>query len=293
MFLRTKIQDIMLRKRSRAVGSKQGIMSDIPSLPSPVAASLFTSPRLYSPKNIADPEAAVSPTSILETKPFSVIRNPFFSNGNKHLPQEDVESGATGLGLLDALTNDDSFNSTSRPEKRMVVFGSQLKIQIPPPPPPPPTSQSSSISPMRSSGESLHSPTEFGIKTRNSQLALFPGMLSSPPRFFTGRLPPPEMELSEDYTRVILHGPNPRTTHIFDNCIIESCTNGFATPMSERRSSSDRPGYAVDDFLSFCYGCKKKFGSGEDIYMYRGEKAFCSHECRHHEMLLDEGKDKC
>ncbi|XP_064956945.1 FCS-Like Zinc finger 8-like isoform X2 [Musa acuminata AAA Group] len=263
MFLRTKIQDIMLRKRSRAVGSKQGIMSDIPSLPSPVAASLFTSPRLYSPKNIADPEAA-----------------------------EDVESGATGLGLLDALTNDDSFNSTSRPEKRMVVFGSQLKIQIPPPPPPP-TSQSSSISPMRSSGESLHSPTEFGIKTRNSQLALLPGMLSSPPRFFTGRLPPPEMELSEDYTRVILHGPNPRTTHIFDNCIIESCTNGFATPMSERRSSSDRPGYAVDDFLSFCYGCKKKFGSGEDIYMYRGDKAFCSHECRHHEMLLDEGKDKC
>lgn len=280
----------MLRKRSRAVGSKQGIMSDIPSLPSPVAASLFTSPRLYSPKNIADPEAAVSPTSILETKPFSVIRNPFFSYGNKHLPQEDVESGATGLGLLDALTNDDSFNSTSRPEKRMVVFGSQLKIQIPPPPP---TSQSSSISPMRSSGESLHSPTEFGIKTRNSQLALLPGMLSSPPRFFTGRLPPPEMELSEDYTRVILHGPNPRTTHIFDNCIIESCTNGFATPMSERRSSSDRPGYAVDDFLSFCYGCKKKFGSGEDIYMYRGDKAFCSHECRHHEMLLDEGRDKC
>ncbi|RZR89993.1 hypothetical protein BHM03_00017812 [Ensete ventricosum] len=271
MFLRTKIQDIMLRKRSRAVSSKQGIMSDIPSLPSPVAVSLFTSPRLYSPKNIADPEAAVSPTSILETKPFSVIRNPFFSNGNptngnKHLPQEDVESGATGLGLLDALINDDSINSsTSRPEKRMVVFGSQLKIRIPPAP----TSQSSSISPMCSSGESLHSPAEFGIKTRNSRLALLPGMLSSSPRFFTGRLPPPEMELSEDYTRVILHGPNPRTTHIFDNCIIESCTNGFATPLSERRSSSDCPGYAVDNFLSFCYGCKKKIGSGEDIYMYR------------------------
>ncbi|KAK4717481.1 hypothetical protein R3W88_015819 [Solanum pinnatisectum] len=32
-----------------------------------------------------------------------------------------------------------------------------------------------------------------------------------------------EMESSEDYTCVITHGPNPKTTHIFDNCIIESC----------------------------------------------------------------------
>ncbi|MCD7463487.1 hypothetical protein HAX54_050725 [Datura stramonium] len=31
-----------------------------------------------------------------------------------------------------------------------------------------------------------------------------------------------EMESSEDYTCVINHGPNPRTTHIFDNCIVES-----------------------------------------------------------------------
>ncbi|XP_006355797.1 uncharacterized protein [Solanum tuberosum] len=31
-----------------------------------------------------------------------------------------------------------------------------------------------------------------------------------------------EMESSEDYTCVITHGPNPKTTHIFDNCIIES-----------------------------------------------------------------------
>ncbi|XP_016577279.2 FCS-Like Zinc finger 10-like [Capsicum annuum] len=32
-----------------------------------------------------------------------------------------------------------------------------------------------------------------------------------------------EMESSEDYTCVISHGPNPRTTHIFDNCIVERC----------------------------------------------------------------------
>ncbi|XP_015078165.1 uncharacterized protein LOC107021969 [Solanum pennellii] len=32
-----------------------------------------------------------------------------------------------------------------------------------------------------------------------------------------------EMESSEDYTCVITHGPNPKTTHIFDNCIIERC----------------------------------------------------------------------
>ncbi|KAL5697250.1 hypothetical protein ACHQM5_030886 [Ranunculus cassubicifolius] len=46
------------------------------------------------------------------------------------------------------------------------------------------------------------------------------------------------------------------------------------------------------DFLSSCYLCKKKL-HGVDIYMYRGEKAFCSTDCRCRQITIDERKEKC
>ncbi|XP_010932772.1 FCS-Like Zinc finger 8 [Elaeis guineensis] len=299
-------------------------MSDYTCLPSPTAnnkrptaSSLFPSPRLFSglsPKGPSDCEAAMSPTSILETKPF--IGNPFFTDRNqrrsirdaiapttanqsRHHPWDNGDSKAIGLGLVDALNNEKIDKQASKPESRMVLFGSQLKIQIPP-------IQSSSISPSGSI-ESPRSPIEFGIKTKNSQLALYSPARRSPvgstnmeavvptssPRLFTGCLTPSEMELSEDYTCVISHGPNPRTTHIFDNCIVESCGDGFVALRKENRSLADNSGYTSDDFLSFCYACRKNLGQGKDIFMYRGEKAFCSRECRYQEMLFDEEMEKC
>ncbi|KAK9060593.1 hypothetical protein SSX86_021299 [Deinandra increscens subsp. villosa] len=45
------------------------------------------------------------------------------------------------------------------------------------------------------------------------------------------------------------------------------------------------------DFLSSCYLCKKKL-HGLDIFMYRGEKAFCSEECRSKQISIDERKEK-
>ncbi|RZR84192.1 hypothetical protein BHM03_00010959 [Ensete ventricosum] len=299
------IQGIVLRKRSRSVSSKQGLMSDPASLLSSNAASLFTSPRLFvgfSPKSTADPEAGACQTSILETKPFSAIRNPFFfcrnsimaifsatlspisANECRQLPRENGEPTAIGLGLLEVLTAGDSVKITPKTEKRMVVLGSQLKIQIPPLPTAPPQFSST---PTTDSGDSLQSPIEFGIKTRNSLSALYSharrssaetgrmcsDTLNSSPRVSTGCFPQSEMELSEDYTCVILHGPNPRTTHIYDNCIIESCCcDGFAASANEITSSNGQSGYddaSSDGFLSFCCGCKKKIVSGEDVYMYR------------------------
>ncbi|KAG8053165.1 hypothetical protein GUJ93_ZPchr0001g31463 [Zizania palustris] len=44
---------------------------------------------------------------------------------------------------------------------------------------------------------------------------------------------------------------------------------------------------AGDDFLSSCFTCKKKL-EGNDIYIYRGEKAFCSSICREQEILIEE-----
>nr|DAD19582.1 TPA_asm: hypothetical protein HUJ06_021045 [Nelumbo nucifera] len=286
----------MLRKRTRAVTSKQVLM-DHGSLPSPKdkfirpTLPFFSSPRLFtalSGKGFSETEAVMSPTSILDSKPFSGLGNPFWSDRlsvkspepcleSKH-PWKKLDSRGIGLGIVDALNDEKSENNFSKPESRMVLFGSQLKIQIPPLPP-------SVLSPT----ESPKSPPEFGIKTRSSQLGSFSSGLSpssrksafgsassgleapASPKIFTGSLSPSEMELSEDYTCVITHGPNPRTTHIFDNCIVESCCGVVSLSASRKENSffSDRSSYPSEDFLSFCYTCKKNLGQGKDIYMYR------------------------
>ncbi|XP_058111362.1 FCS-Like Zinc finger 8-like [Magnolia sinica] len=119
---------------------------------------------------------------------------------------------------------------------------------------------------------------------------------------FPGSLSASEIELSEDYTCVISRGPNPRTTHIYGNCILEShpieldeCNKkegwgiGSLGPV---KCSADQIPYPSDDFLSFCYSCKKKLEEGKDIYMYRGEKAFCSSSCRSEEILVEEEMEK-
>ncbi|CAL4933486.1 unnamed protein product [Urochloa decumbens] len=83
---------------------------------------------------------------------------------------------------------------------------------------------------------------------------------------------------SEGYTRVIDRGgPSPRTTHIFDGRIVAVDGCGWVLAGG---------GDDGDEFLRWCHGCSKDLGQGKDIFMYRGEMAFCSHECRYREMLL-------
>ncbi|KAJ4845260.1 hypothetical protein Tsubulata_034375 [Turnera subulata] len=291
----------MLRNRPRAVTSKQGLMSDnhISQSSSPQnhkkpITSLFgTPPRLggFTLSNgLPDTEPVMSPTSILghTTKPFSSFKNPFFRDMNqprspkvvvseKKCSWEKLESKGIGVALIDYAptdkpNKDDSFSSKPA-GNRMVLFGTKLKVQIPPLLP------NSTLSP----AESPRSPAEFGIKTRNPQLCATTGagnctgiQAKDSPRVFTGCLTLSEMELSEDYTCVISRGPTPRTTHIFDNCIVENYCS-----LSDKSCSSPK------DFLSFCFTCKKNLEQKNDIYIYRGEKAFCSHECRYQEMLLD------
>lgn len=248
----------------------------------PSFPSLFTGFNL---KAFSDnTEAVMSPTSILDSKSFSAFKNPFWSESSTpRTPEPETRhkfhSKGIGLGIVDALKEDDVSDSNicSKP----VLFGSQLRIQIPLSLQQPPV--------LFSPVESPKTPPEFGIKTRNSQLSSFSSGLSpspvrksiefetsnssSSPRLFTGNLSATEMELSEDYTCVISHGPNPRTTHIFDNCIVESCCGVVGFPNSSKREYGfwgDRSSsYQSESFLSFCYSCKKNLGQGKDIYMYR------------------------
>ncbi|KAI7740362.1 hypothetical protein M8C21_009435 [Ambrosia artemisiifolia] len=46
-----------------------------------------------------------------------------------------------------------------------------------------------------------------------------------------------------------------------------------------------------DGFLNSCHLCNKRL-HGKDIYMYRGEKAFCSPECRSRQIWMDERPEK-
>ncbi|KAI3848435.1 hypothetical protein MKW92_023095 [Papaver armeniacum] len=111
-----------------------------------------------------------------------------------------------------------------------------------------------------------------------------------------------EIELSEDYTCVISHGPNPKTTHIFCDCILECHTDELANCNKKNEQGIESP-WIVEpsvgstanppkDFLSFCFLCEKKLEEGNDIYMYRGEKAFCSSNCRSQEILFEEKMEK-
>ncbi|CAK8566320.1 unnamed protein product [Lathyrus sativus] len=63
------------------------------------------------------------------------------------------------------------------------------------------------------------------------------------------------------------------------------------SPRNHRRNSSDMT--HTPDFLRSCFLCKRRLVPGRDIFMYKGDSAFCSLECRQQQMNQDEKKDKC
>nr|GLL19454.1 uncharacterized protein LOC109178519 [Ipomoea trifida] len=59
------------------------------------------------------------------------------------------------------------------------------------------------------------------------------------------------------------------------------------------RASGDGYNIQTADFLRSCGLCSRRLTPGRDIYMYRGDTAFCSQECREQQMKQDERKEKC
>ncbi|KAL8144133.1 hypothetical protein V2J09_017165 [Rumex salicifolius] len=47
-----------------------------------------------------------------------------------------------------------------------------------------------------------------------------------------------------------------------------------------------------DGFLDACFMCHKPLGFNHDIFMYRGNTAFCSEECRQEQIEIDEKKER-
>ncbi|KAI4345218.1 hypothetical protein L6164_012360 [Bauhinia variegata] len=50
--------------------------------------------------------------------------------------------------------------------------------------------------------------------------------------------------------------------------------------------------HSTPHFLRTCGLCKQHLAPSRDIYMYRGDTAFCSLECREEHMKVEERKDK-
>ncbi|XP_008465643.2 FCS-Like Zinc finger 8-like [Cucumis melo] len=264
----------MLRNRSRAVSGKQALMADSQisrfssySYTKPLENSLFGSPKYkaFSPTKqaIDDHTSVISPTSVLDSnnKSFFSLQNPFIKLPNPKviakttkISQEIISGPKKPIGL--ALIEDK--NDDSKPTKS-VIFSAKLRLQIPPP----------------------DSTVDGGGNHNNNNNDNIGTLMTVK-----------EMEVCEEYTCVKRHGPNAKITHIFDNFVVKTLVDDYCHygsscnfSMADRRKKKKMNN---NDFLRFCYTCKNDLQLTNDIYIYRGEKGFCSHECRNQEMLLDE-----
>ncbi|KAG8055620.1 hypothetical protein GUJ93_ZPchr0001g30980 [Zizania palustris] len=203
--------------------------------------------------NAVDPETAWSPTSPLDFKNLSS------NTGSTNLKSSGLlgvevdlkfrtSPPRVGLGLVDALTADES----------SLCFGVKNSFL-----------------------ESIRPFVELGLPKLASDAAM--QKTSSVTSVTLNEIA--DFAQSEEYTCVIEHGPNPRTTHIIGGETLEVCKgvpNGSKKPIftiepiGEQPSPSTPAGAASGS----CCFCRKELQEGRDIYMYLGEHAFCSTECR-------------
>nr|ACG28428.1 hypothetical protein [Zea mays] len=244
MFLRSKIQEMILRRRSRSMnsaGAQRGHVPDQAPSSSTVpcdddsagaggsrsagARALFASPRLLhssslpagagagvvafarSPAAEPEPETAssLSPTSVLDAAAAFVPRTG--GGAGKRRQRRPWRARDSNGGLADVLDCTDD----QQQQERIVLAAT-----------------SSSCSLLRSC--SLDRRVEFGVKNKSSWLPLRGRGEPAAPAPADPREIGPS---SEDYTCVISRGPNPRTVHIFGDRVVE----GGAAPEQETESS--------------------------------------------------------
>ncbi|KAK6944714.1 Zf-FLZ domain [Dillenia turbinata] len=107
-------------------------------------------------------------------------------------------------------------------------------------------------------------------------------------------------ESLENYTIVTFHRPNNKSvTKVYLDGHGEERRHGSSSNnrssvfnISPMKSRDEVSGFPASDFLSSCHLCRKRL-QGKDIYMYRGEKGFCSTECRYRQIVMDERKEHC
>ncbi|KAI3443462.1 hypothetical protein Pfo_000127 [Paulownia fortunei] len=194
------------------------------------------------------------------------------SSAHKSPKNFEQPNGVVGLGILAAL-NDDRHHHHQDP---VFINGSRTAILA--------------ISPKSSSNPiPILSNKNFSKNNSSKKLSV------------------EEMEVCEEYTCVISHvGDNIiNKREYFEADILGNNTgsqtfsvvtgNGVgsgAVSDSSVSGGEKTATFGTADFLNSCFLCEKML-HGLDIFMYRGEKAFCSAECRYRQISIDEQKEKC
>ncbi|KAJ0987369.1 hypothetical protein J5N97_005725 [Dioscorea zingiberensis] len=60
---------------------------------------------------------------------------------------------------------------------------------------------------------------------------------------------------------------------------------------AQRRANAELAEVQMPSFLRVCVACRRRLAQGRDIFMYRGNMAFCSAECRQMQINVDEYKE--
>ncbi|XP_062194704.1 FCS-Like Zinc finger 10-like isoform X2 [Phragmites australis] len=264
-------------------------------------AALFAVPRLFvvlAPKRAPDGESSRSPTSPLDPKAL-LLRSP--------RSPRTWDTEPVGRGLVDALAGD-AKNCLLSPRLRLKSYSSlpknfggggghsQPELGKTMSCPAPDTAAAGGMSvpcsrffhgDLKSGPEATQSD---GAHLNNAKRHAFglgklpgpgslPASIAAGARRFIGSVSASEIEQSEDYTCIIARGPNPKTTHIFGDCILEPHTVGETDEAVMEVQEGAAESYWVVkcapeaaattvDFLGSCFTCKKKL-DGNDIYIYR------------------------
>ncbi|GJM94021.1 hypothetical protein PR202_ga10632 [Eleusine coracana subsp. coracana] len=198
-----------------------------------------------STKCLIELDAVRSPTSPLDLKFFTGLgtKSPRSSSA------EASQNQKVGLGLVDSLTDENPTPLGSR----KVLLGSEMRITDNL------TRKSSSTAPVQA-GEVQQQDENMSDGLEGSIMSL------------------DDIVNSEDYTCVVSRGPNPRTTHIFGDRVFEFEVEQLMP--DESKGEEIVLTLAKEGAMSFCCFCHEKLKEGKDIYIYQGDKAFCSMECR-------------
>ncbi|CAN8299256.1 unnamed protein product [Cochlearia groenlandica] len=243
---------------------------------------------------ISDYESAWSPTSPLDLRLFSSLGNPFDGSSSsliRKAHQKSWDSGKVGLSIVDSLDVHHTDSSMSPPDSKNMIFGSWMRKEDSKCLKPHHVVEDFHVLSLPFVEVSMHKDDELASVKDNAfeVIKQTQGPVSGHSKS--------DIEISEDYTCGISHGPDPKTTRFYGDRVMEllehngkktdCCESIFTVAPLDLTTVTDVL-LPSNDFLSFCCACRKKLGVGKDIYIYRGDKAFCSSECRAEVIHLDE-----
>lgn len=107
--------------------------------------------------------------------------------------------------------------------------------------------------------------------------------------------------LLETMTQQKQQHASPRTAQIISKATLLNTTSTTTTKNGRSSSSSRAPmampaaeATTTSSFLQRCFLCHRELADDKDIYIYRGDRAFCTEECRcRHIMMEEDGAMNC